>query len=210
MNNVGTSYVLWALGFLGFAGLHRFYNRKYFTGFLWMMTGGLFFVGQFIDLLLIPGMVNEHNAWVMFRRTFRAQSSTEVADAIDATQPPFQAQKQADTASSRQTAQDSKHEEAEHPDQLMLQLLRAAKVHNGCLTVTQGVMDTGYSFSDVESTLREMVKTGYIAAHNDPVSGILIFDFLELSDSPASEESFGTTAIPQCSYPEPEPVNRIV
>ncbi|HCO94610.1 MAG TPA: hypothetical protein DIU00_11780 [Phycisphaerales bacterium] len=51
---------LWAMllaapGLTGFplAGLHRFYVGKIGTGILWFLTGGLFMVGQIIDMILI-------------------------------------------------------------------------------------------------------------------------------------------------------------
>lgn len=185
MNNVGTSYILWALGLMGFAGVHRLYNRKFVTGFLWLFTGGLFGVGQFIDLFLIPGMVNEHNAWLMFRRTFQPNHQGSVADPF-ATQP---TSAYTTTASEPFSSSSSAQPHTNRRDRLMLQLLQAAKERHGKLSVTQGVMDTGYSFSEVEATLREMVKTGYIAAHNDPVSGIVMFDFIELSREQPSTSS---------------------
>jgi TM2 domain-containing membrane protein YozV len=46
---------------VGFCGIHRIYNRKPFTGFLWLFTFGLFGIGQLVDLLLIPGMVEGAN-----------------------------------------------------------------------------------------------------------------------------------------------------
>jgi TM2 domain-containing membrane protein YozV len=61
MRSTGTAYLLWFLIFLGFAGIHRFYAGKVLTGLLWLFTGGLFLIGQVIDLLLIPGMIEKAN-----------------------------------------------------------------------------------------------------------------------------------------------------
>jgi TM2 domain-containing membrane protein YozV len=55
------AYLLWVLGLFGFCGIHRFYLGKPLTGLLWFFTAGLLFVGQFIDLFLIPGMVEKAN-----------------------------------------------------------------------------------------------------------------------------------------------------
>lgn len=47
-------YLVWALCFLGLAGMHRFYTGRIWTGLLWLATGGFCFIGQVIDLALIP------------------------------------------------------------------------------------------------------------------------------------------------------------
>jgi len=52
--NPGIGYLLWLLTFVGFAGVHRFYTGRWVTGLIWLFTGGLFLVGQIIDLFLIP------------------------------------------------------------------------------------------------------------------------------------------------------------
>ena len=57
----GMAYLLWALGWLGFCGIHRFYVGKPLTGLLWFFTGGLCLVGQIVDVFLIPGMVAQAN-----------------------------------------------------------------------------------------------------------------------------------------------------
>lgn len=61
MRSTGNSYLLWLLCFVGFCGIHRFYNGKWITGIIWLLTGGLFLVGQIIDLFLIPGMTERSN-----------------------------------------------------------------------------------------------------------------------------------------------------
>ena len=55
------AYLLWLLGFVGVCGIHRFYADKPISGLIWFFTLGFFFIGQFIDLLLIPGMVDDVN-----------------------------------------------------------------------------------------------------------------------------------------------------
>lgn len=55
------AYLFWLLSLVGLCGLHRFYCGKWITGLLWLFTGGLLFIGQLIDLVLIPGMVERKN-----------------------------------------------------------------------------------------------------------------------------------------------------
>lgn len=59
--SLALSYGLWCLSLVGLCGIHRIYNRKPFTGLLWLFTFGLCGIGQFVDLLLIPGMVEAAN-----------------------------------------------------------------------------------------------------------------------------------------------------
>ena len=61
MRSTGTSYLLWCLCFVGFCGIHRFYNGKWITGLLWLFTGGLLLIGQIVDLFLIPAMTDRAN-----------------------------------------------------------------------------------------------------------------------------------------------------
>lgn len=39
--------------FLGWLGIHRFYEGKILTGLLWMFTFGLFGIGEFIDFIIL-------------------------------------------------------------------------------------------------------------------------------------------------------------
>jgi len=55
------AYLMWLPMFLGFAGIHRFYAGRWASGLLWLATGGLCGVGQIIDLVFIPRMVQDYN-----------------------------------------------------------------------------------------------------------------------------------------------------
>ncbi|MEB3359794.1 MAG: NINE protein [Synechococcales bacterium] len=179
MNKVGTSYILWFCCLFGFAGLHRLYNGKIFTGLLWFCTWGLFGVGQLIDLLLIPSMVEDHNARAMLRRGMVHPNVFLYPQAMTAGSITTASMDLNGTRTNRSRQPQALSPAAQEED-LMRLLLKAAAKRGGKLSVTQGVMDTGHGFAEVEKTLREMVKTGYIAAHNDPETGVVMYDFLEL------------------------------
>ncbi|WP_009632882.1 TM2 domain-containing protein [Synechocystis sp. PCC 7509] len=156
---VSSAYFLWLACLLQLHGLHRLYNGKVFTGLLWLCTLGLFGVGQLVDLLLIPNMVDEHNTKLRARL-----GVSEVGI------PLYQPVVASSVISSKYTR-----------SQLMMKLLLAAERRGGKLSVTQAVMDTEASFAEVEATLREMLKTGYVAIDNHPDTGVVIYHFLELS-----------------------------
>jgi TM2 domain-containing membrane protein YozV len=46
-------YILWLFGFIG---AHRFYYGKPISGTIYFFTLGLFLIGWFVDLFLIPSM----------------------------------------------------------------------------------------------------------------------------------------------------------
>ncbi len=62
-HSILVGYLLWLLGFLG---AHRFYYGKQLSGTLYFFTLGLFFVGWFIDIFLIPGM--NRQADILYRK----------------------------------------------------------------------------------------------------------------------------------------------
>lgn len=61
MKSVLVSYLLWIVGGFGVLGLHRFYLGRWPTGIIWLLTGGVFFIGALVDLFLIPSMVQVEN-----------------------------------------------------------------------------------------------------------------------------------------------------
>ena len=54
--------IAWVLlTFLGIFGLHRFYQRKIFTGFLYLISGGLLFIGVIYDYWTLNEQVSALN-----------------------------------------------------------------------------------------------------------------------------------------------------
>ncbi|MGK7926644.1 MAG: NINE protein [Spirulina sp.] len=154
-----TSYVLMVGIFCGLGGLHRLYNKKYLTGILWLFTGGLFGIGQFIDLFFVSNMVEEYETKLLLKQGLSpygspAQYPDVVVSAVETPKVP--------------------------EENLMLQILKAARDRGGKITVTQAVLDTGADFPEVENVLKDMVKKGYVHVDNDPVKGTVTYDFIEL------------------------------
>lgn len=71
---------------------------------------------------------------------------------------------------------------AAHPayDKLMVKVLKAARNQGGKITVTQAVVDTEATFTEVEAVLKHMVKGGYATVENHPHTGAVVYRFLEL------------------------------
>lgn len=151
------SYILSAGWFFGLGGLHRLYNGKIGTGMLWLLTGGVLGIGQFVDLFIIPNMVDEHEMKLRLKAGLSPLG-------VPLNQPVVASQ-------------------VYHPtgQQLIIKLIEAAESRGGLLTVTQGVKDTGATFVEVEAALREMLKSGYVRIDNDPVTGVVTYHFHELN-----------------------------
>jgi TM2 domain-containing membrane protein YozV len=61
MKSTGIAYLLWLACVFGICGLHRFYAGKMISGIIWLLTFGILGLGQLVDLILIPGMIEDAN-----------------------------------------------------------------------------------------------------------------------------------------------------
>jgi len=150
------SYILCGAGFLGIGGLHRLYNGKIGTGLLWLCTGGLFYIGQLVDLVIIPNMVDE------YEQKLRLKAGVSPAG-IPINERIFISQV---------------HQPNGKP--LIVKLIEAAESNGGSLTVTQGVKATGSSLVEVETMLKEMLQSNHVRIGNNPISGVVTYYFDEL------------------------------
>ncbi|HBQ98072.1 MULTISPECIES: TM2 domain-containing protein [unclassified Roseofilum] len=160
MNKVSTTYLLWLLGMFGANGIHRLYNGKIATGILWCCTFGLFGIGQFIDLIFIPGMVDEYNLKYRLKHGLSPTGiplspQTIPCEVVEVT-------------------------EKQAPEPTKVKLVKAAAARGGEISVTQAVVDTGLDFDEVESLLLEMLKKGYVTVDNHPQTGVVLYRFEEL------------------------------
>jgi TM2 domain-containing membrane protein YozV len=150
------SYLLCGAGFFGIGGLHRLYNGKIGTGLLWLCTGGLFYIGQVVDLVIIPNMVDE------YEQKLRLKAGVSSAG-IPMNERIFISQV---------------HQPNGKP--LIVKLIEAAEANGGSLTVTQGVKATGASLVEVETMLKEMLQSNHVRIGNNPISGVVTYYFDEL------------------------------
>jgi len=157
--NSGNAYIFWCLWILGIGGAQRLYTGQIGSGLLYLFTWGFFGIGQFIDLALIPGMVDKRNIYLRGLHGGNPSITLNIGDIpqlqkLQATQP--------STSSSISPMQ---------------KLLKAAKEHGGQLSVGQAAMYTELAPDKVKELLQEAIKVGYADINNDPKTGAVRYHF---------------------------------
>ena len=150
--NTGIAYLLWCSSFLGICGLHRFYSGKYFTGLIWLITFGLFGIGQIFDLFFIPGMVEEKNLKLLKKQL----DSGDVFNYL----PQEQIEKILDKNPTKSDTQ------------IILEL---AKKHPEGISIADCIIATNKTVAEMKDLLKSLYKEGLVEMENHPETGAVIY-----------------------------------
>ena len=131
MFSLGIAYLLWALGGFGTLGLHRFYLRKPGTGVLWLLTGGVLWIGAVVDLFRLPRLVDEANVLARHRAELAAPRPATFAPS---TQP---------------------------QESLEQAILRVAKENGGLVSPSAVATSGNWTLDETKSYLDGMVDKGH-------------------------------------------------
>ncbi len=131
MFSLGIAYLLWAIGGFGTLGLHRFYLRKPGTGVLWLLTGGVLWIGAVVDLFRLPRLVDEANVLARHRDELDAPRSATFTPSA----PPQESLEQA--------------------------ILRVAKENGGLVSPSAVATSGNWTLDETKSYLDGMVDKGH-------------------------------------------------
>jgi len=178
MKSILVAYLLWFLG--GPFGLYKFYLERPFMGLLYVCTCGGFLIGWISDFFTLPRQVQMANFLLQYQNERPISALRRELEYLKHVLYTLLAGDPNTVTPAWRASLQQKVKPRFTDDELMLQLLRAAQKHGGRLSVTQGVIETGVLFGDVERVLQSMVKSNYVYMDNDPTTGIVVYVFKEI------------------------------
>ena len=160
IKSTGLAYLLWCTGLFGVCGVHRFYAGNYMSGLLWLLTGGLLGIGQFLDLFFIPGMIEKKNLKYQLSQGGVPQKRlTEELVIKDMPRNQLRQRippKQSDTYT----------------------ILRLAKTNPRGVTLADCVLATEQPIADVKKMLNELYQEGLLNIDNDLETGAVVYKII--------------------------------
>ena len=168
--NTGVAYILWALSCLGCCGIHRFYLGKYISGLIYLFTFGLFGLGQFIDLFLIPSMVQSRNYYLWAKlRTKDTHSLYNIEEEI--------LRNKSESLLRQKSKSYNSPEITKKEIEPIVKLLKAAAANNNVLSVGKAVILMELPIEQVRALLNKAAKEDLAQIDNDPETGAIRYHF---------------------------------
>ncbi|NJK40744.1 MAG: TM2 domain-containing protein [Acaryochloridaceae cyanobacterium SU_2_1] len=150
-----TAYLLWLLSIVGVCGAHRFYLGKPLSGILYLVTFGFFGIGQLVDLILIPSMVDDQN--LKYRMLYGSGHLPAIASNRGNGYSPI-VQAPGFLSSPR----------------LNVQILKTCRDQQGA-TLSDCVIATGVSPEEVKATVKDLCRADLLSIDNRASDGAVIY-----------------------------------
>lgn len=136
------AYLLWLAGGFGTLGFHRFYLGKFGTGLLYLLTGGLGFVGSIYDFFTMPMQVRDANLETRYRRALEFDESRNERDVREVSLP-------------RRPVREIGNDSIERV------ILKTAKKNNGIATPAEVALEGDIALDGAKKHLEQLVSKGF-------------------------------------------------
>jgi TM2 domain-containing membrane protein YozV len=159
------AYLLWAIGGFGVLGLQRFYLRKIPTGFLWLFTGGLGFIGAAYDFFTLGEQVRIANIKAGYRDAIygRGRETIIIRD-----------------GHSRDSYGPMPREAPKSKDTIEKVILRTARKNGGLVSPGEIAIESDFTTDTARDALEKMAGKGMCEMRVRP-SGVIVFRFPEFA-----------------------------
>lgn len=164
------------LGFLGPAGIHRFYLGKPVSGLFYLFTYGFFGLGTIIDLFKMPQMVEDANRRLYIERALDDEDDFERYRNY----PPRRLGEYNGGQTASRASNVPKRPEAKSLEHLIFIL---AQENKGVLTAAQLALESGIPADQAQHNLELMVAKQY-AREGMRHNGLKVFVFEEFLSDP--------------------------
>jgi hypothetical protein len=174
--DIGLAYLFWLPSLTGIAGLHRFYLGKPVTGFLYVMTLGLFGLGTLYDAFTMPQLVHQARARERRERILDGEihlsgASVHRADGPYRDSPP---------------AFPGRYRRHGKPKNLEQAILTVAAARDGIVTPARVALSAEVGVEKARNALDRLVRQGFADVRVSE-AGVMLYVFPEFLDEERSE-----------------------
>ena len=132
--STAVAYLLWFIGGFGTLGIHRFYLGKFGTGVLFLLTGGLCWLGSIYDFFTLGSQVRERNLESRYRRVLEHGEERPIGPQI-----------------TREFRKDS----------IEKVILRTARKNGGIATPSEVALEGDVALDDAKKHLERLLSNGF-------------------------------------------------